>query len=156
MDGPTSPGSVNDEGVFEPFAIDRVPRTTFAKGDRFGVRYQHLSSFGVSTQIDVAMEVLATAGRRTPRTTTGSKKRTCSSSSAAGRRASGASASGCRPNTTSAFGRPRREDMSSTTPRRCPAPTQLTGRGYRQFSAMAYRPGVLANDISPGGDASAE
>ncbi len=32
------PTSVNDEGVFVPFALDRLPWTTFAKGDRFGMR----------------------------------------------------------------------------------------------------------------------
>jgi uncharacterized cupin superfamily protein len=52
------PTSVNDEGVFEPFPIDRVPWTTFAKGERFGMRYRHLSSFGGGSQVGVAIEVL--------------------------------------------------------------------------------------------------
>lgn len=50
--------SANAEGVFEPFQIGRVPRQEFLRGERFGMRYQHLSAFGGGTQISVAMEVL--------------------------------------------------------------------------------------------------
>lgn len=50
--------SVNAEGVFEPFPIARVPVEEFTNGARFGIRYQHLSSFGGGTQISVSMEVL--------------------------------------------------------------------------------------------------
>ncbi|AIY42419.1 hypothetical protein LT85_3261 [Collimonas arenae] len=52
------PTSKNAEGVFEPFDISRVPWVEFARGERFGLRYQHLSSFGGATQIGVANEVL--------------------------------------------------------------------------------------------------
>jgi uncharacterized cupin superfamily protein len=50
--------SANSEGVFEPFHIDWVPWEEFARGERFGMRFQHLSSFGGGSQISVAMEVL--------------------------------------------------------------------------------------------------
>ena len=53
------PTSVDAEGVYEPFAISRVPWEEFSRGARFGMRYQHLSSFGGGTQISVSMEVLA-------------------------------------------------------------------------------------------------
>jgi uncharacterized cupin superfamily protein len=54
----SKPSSVNAEGVFEPFHIDRVPWEEFFRGERFGMRYQHLSSFGGGTQISLSMEVL--------------------------------------------------------------------------------------------------
>ena len=50
--------SANAEGVFEPFHIDRVPWQEFSRGERFGMRFQHLSSFGGGTQISLAMEIL--------------------------------------------------------------------------------------------------
>lgn len=49
--------SVDASGIFEPFTIARVPRRAAAHGERFGMRYQHLSAFGGGTQISVAMEV---------------------------------------------------------------------------------------------------
>ena len=59
MSEPTEkPTSANADGVFEPFHIGRVPWEEFSRGDRFGMRYQHLSSFGGGSQISVAMEVL--------------------------------------------------------------------------------------------------
>jgi len=54
-----NPTSVDAEGVFEPFHIGRVPWEEFSRGERFGMRFQHLSSFGGGTQIGVAMEILA-------------------------------------------------------------------------------------------------
>jgi uncharacterized cupin superfamily protein len=50
--------STNSEGIFEPFHISRVPWEEFFKGERFGMRYQHLSTFGGGSQISVSMEVL--------------------------------------------------------------------------------------------------
>lgn len=50
--------SADAEGVFEPFHIDRVPWEEFTRGERFGMRFQHLSSFGGGAQISVSMEVL--------------------------------------------------------------------------------------------------
>jgi uncharacterized cupin superfamily protein len=50
--------SANSEGIFEPFHISRVPWEEFFKGERFGMRYQHLSTFGGGSQISVSMEVL--------------------------------------------------------------------------------------------------
>jgi uncharacterized cupin superfamily protein len=50
--------SVNAEGVFEPFHISGVPWEEFSRGERFGMRFQHLSKFGGGSQISVAMEVL--------------------------------------------------------------------------------------------------
>jgi uncharacterized cupin superfamily protein len=52
------PTSRNAAGVFEPFEIARVPWETFGKGERFEIRYQHLSSFGGGTQVGVSMEIL--------------------------------------------------------------------------------------------------
>ena len=52
------PSSANAEGIFEPFEIDHVPWQTFFRGARYGMRYQHLSSFGGGSQISVSMEVL--------------------------------------------------------------------------------------------------
>jgi uncharacterized cupin superfamily protein len=60
MSEPTEkPTSANSDGLFEPFHIGRVPWEEFSRGDRFGMRYQHLSSFGGGSQISVAMEVLS-------------------------------------------------------------------------------------------------
>ena len=52
------PTSRNADGLYEPFHISRVPTEEFSQGERFGMRYQHLSSFGGGTQIGVAMEIL--------------------------------------------------------------------------------------------------
>ncbi len=51
--------SKNAEGVFEPFRVEAVTVESFAKGERFALSYQHLSSFGGGTQISVSLEVLA-------------------------------------------------------------------------------------------------
>jgi uncharacterized cupin superfamily protein len=50
--------SRNAAGVFEPFKVEQVPVESVARGSRFGISFQHLSSFGGGTQISVAMEVL--------------------------------------------------------------------------------------------------
>jgi uncharacterized cupin superfamily protein len=52
------PTSVNADGIFEPFPISRVPLEEFLRGERFGMRYRHLSSFGGGTQVSVSMEEL--------------------------------------------------------------------------------------------------
>lgn len=59
----THPSSVNADGIFEPFHIDQVPWEESSRGTRFGMRYQHLSSFGGGSQMSVSMEVLP-AGRQ--------------------------------------------------------------------------------------------
>jgi len=46
----------NDEDAFEPFACSDVPWTEFSKGDKFGLRYKHLSSFAGADQIGVSLE----------------------------------------------------------------------------------------------------
>lgn len=53
-----NPTSVNAEGIFEPFEIGRVPWVEFTRGERFALRYQHLSTFGGGSQISVSMEIL--------------------------------------------------------------------------------------------------
>jgi uncharacterized cupin superfamily protein len=58
--------SANAEGIFEPFPITDVPWEEFSRGTRFGMRYQHLSSFGGATQIGVANEVLAPGKQANP------------------------------------------------------------------------------------------
>ena len=50
--------SADADGVFEPFQISRVPWEEFFRGERFGMRFQHLSSFGGGSQISVASEEL--------------------------------------------------------------------------------------------------
>lgn len=52
------PTSINADGIYEPFATHRVPWVQHRQGERFGMDYQHLSSFGGGTQISVSMEVL--------------------------------------------------------------------------------------------------
>ena len=52
------PNSANAQGVFEPFPITAAPWEEFTRGTRFGMRYQHLSSFGGGTQISIANEIL--------------------------------------------------------------------------------------------------
>lgn len=54
-----APSSVNADGIFEPFHIGQVPWEESSRGTRFGMRYQHLSSFGGGTQVSVSMEVLS-------------------------------------------------------------------------------------------------
>ncbi|MEP7181151.1 MAG: cupin domain-containing protein [Betaproteobacteria bacterium] len=53
------PSSVNADGVFEPFRIERVPVEEYAQGERFGVRFQQLGEFGGAAHVGVCMEVLA-------------------------------------------------------------------------------------------------
>ena len=50
--------STNAEGVFEPFHVDQVLWQEVTHGERFAMRFRHLSSFGGGSQISVAMEVL--------------------------------------------------------------------------------------------------
>ena len=50
--------SVNQDGIFEPFAVGRVPWREFAHGERFGMKFQVLSEFAGGSQITVCMEVL--------------------------------------------------------------------------------------------------
>ncbi|WKB53392.1 cupin domain-containing protein [Eleftheria terrae] len=52
------PSSLNTEGVFEPFHVSRVPTEEVMRGERYGMRFQHLSSFGGGSQISVSLEVL--------------------------------------------------------------------------------------------------
>ena len=58
--------SANAEGIFEPFAIDRVPVEEYAKGGRFGVRFQQLGEFGGAAHVGVCMEVLAPGNQTYP------------------------------------------------------------------------------------------
>jgi uncharacterized cupin superfamily protein len=53
------PTSRNAEGVYEPFPIADVPWEEFSRGQRFGLRYQHLSSYGGGKQISISNEILA-------------------------------------------------------------------------------------------------
>ena len=50
--------SVNAEGVFEPFDIQRVPWEEYTRGERFAMRFQALGAFGGGSQIHLAMEIL--------------------------------------------------------------------------------------------------
>lgn len=58
--------SKNSDGIFEPFPIDAVPWEEFTHGDRFGMRFQHLSSYGGATQIGVANEILMPGRQANP------------------------------------------------------------------------------------------
>jgi uncharacterized cupin superfamily protein len=60
------PNSADGDGVFEPFAIAEVPWEDFSHGERFGMRFQHLSTFGGATQIGIANEVLAPGRQANP------------------------------------------------------------------------------------------
>jgi uncharacterized cupin superfamily protein len=52
------PTTTTASGVFEPFHIDQVPTEEAMRGTRFGMRFQHMSSFAGGSQISVSMEVL--------------------------------------------------------------------------------------------------
>ena len=58
------PTSVNADGIFEPFIVDRVPTEEYSRGSRFGIKSQPLGEFGGGTHVGVSMEVLA-PGRQT-------------------------------------------------------------------------------------------
>src|SRR6266403_1587358 len=58
--------SVEADGVFEPFPIADVPWQEFSQGERFGMRFQHLSDYGGGTQIGIANEVLAPGKQANP------------------------------------------------------------------------------------------
>jgi len=58
--------SADAEGIFEPFPMTDVPWEEFSRGTRFGMRYQHLSSYGGATQIGVANEILAPGKQANP------------------------------------------------------------------------------------------
>jgi uncharacterized cupin superfamily protein len=58
--------SAGADGVFEPFDIAEVPWEEFSHGERFGMRFQHLSTFGGATQIGIANEVLAPGRQANP------------------------------------------------------------------------------------------
>lgn len=62
----SDPTSQSPDGLFEPFPIDRVPWHQHARGARFGMRYQHLSSFGGGTQISVSNEILEPGRQANP------------------------------------------------------------------------------------------
>jgi uncharacterized cupin superfamily protein len=58
------PSSLNADGIFEPFHVDRVPVEEYSRGTRFGVRFRSLGEFGGGSHIGVSMEVLE-PGRQT-------------------------------------------------------------------------------------------
>lgn len=58
--------SANAEGVFEPFPISEVPWEEFSHGTRFGMRYQHLSSYGGAKQIGISNEILMPGKQANP------------------------------------------------------------------------------------------
>jgi len=60
------PNSADADGVFEPFPITEVPWEEFSHGERFGMRFQHLSTFAGATRIGVANEVLAPGRQANP------------------------------------------------------------------------------------------
>ena len=62
----SKPNSANSDGVFEPFAIADVPWEEFSHGARFGMRFQHLSTFGGATQIGIANEILMPGKQANP------------------------------------------------------------------------------------------
>jgi uncharacterized cupin superfamily protein len=58
------PTSVNADGIYEPFTIDKVPVEEYSRGSRFCVKSQSLGDFGGGTHVGVAIEELA-PGRQT-------------------------------------------------------------------------------------------
>jgi uncharacterized cupin superfamily protein len=63
---PSRETSANADGVFEPFQMDAVPWKEFARGQRFGLRYQRLSAFAGGSQISVSNEVLPPGKQANP------------------------------------------------------------------------------------------
>ena len=53
-----TPSSRNADGVYEPFRVADVPWEQFSRGERFAMRWQHLSKYGGGSQVGVAMEIL--------------------------------------------------------------------------------------------------
>jgi hypothetical protein len=47
------PSSLNADGTFEPFLVDRVPFEEYSRGTRFGVRFQSLGDFGGGSHVGV-------------------------------------------------------------------------------------------------------
>jgi len=60
------PSSVNAEGIYEPFPIDRVPWEDHAKGKRFGIRFQEIGEYGGGSHVGVCMEVLEPGKQSNP------------------------------------------------------------------------------------------
>ena len=50
--------SLNAEGIFEPFHIDRVPTEEFSRGGRFASCFRQLGEFGGGSHVGVCMETL--------------------------------------------------------------------------------------------------
>ena len=50
--------SLNAEGIFEPFHIDRVPTEEFSQGRLFASRFRQLGEFGGASHVGVCMETL--------------------------------------------------------------------------------------------------
>ena len=50
--------SLNAEGIFEPFHIDRVPTEEFSQGRLFASRFRQLGEFGGGSHVGVCMETL--------------------------------------------------------------------------------------------------
>jgi uncharacterized cupin superfamily protein len=50
--------SKNCEGAFEPFHVSAVPVEAYSHGERFGMSWRHLSSFGGGSQIGLSLETL--------------------------------------------------------------------------------------------------
>ena len=60
------PSSKHADGFYEPFPIAQVPWEEFSRGARFGMRYQHLSSYGGGRQISISNEILAPGRQANP------------------------------------------------------------------------------------------
>lgn len=58
--------SKNADGIHEPFPVDAVPWETFAKGERFSVRYRQLGEFGGGSHVGVCIETLDPGKRAYP------------------------------------------------------------------------------------------
>ena len=55
---PHRPTSINADGIYEPFDSAIVPFEEWRQGERYEMRWQHLSSHGGGTQIGVLIETL--------------------------------------------------------------------------------------------------
>jgi uncharacterized cupin superfamily protein/catechol 2,3-dioxygenase-like lactoylglutathione lyase family enzyme len=55
--------SVNEAGIYEPFAAEEAPVEEFSKGERYACRYRRLGHFGGGSHVGVVLEELP-AGRQ--------------------------------------------------------------------------------------------
>jgi uncharacterized cupin superfamily protein len=61
-----TPSSVNADGIYEPFSIERVPWVEHSHGGRFGMRFRELGQYGGGRHAGVCLEVLEQGRQSNP------------------------------------------------------------------------------------------